>query len=94
MVSVFVVQAGWGSCATSSATRESMGRTVSMSADARMAPHAIPSLVSATAPLVGRASSATRSAQRANMAPTVQRLVTAQMEPLATISQVEDRLIL
>ena len=92
MVPVFVVQAGWVSCATSSARQENMARTVSMSADARMAPRAIPSLVSAIAPLAGRASSATRSAQRANMGQTVQRLVTAKMEPLATISQVEDRL--
>ena len=85
---MFVVQVGWVSCATSSARPENMARTVSMSADARMAPRAIPSLVSAIAPLAGRASSATRSAQRANMGQTVQRLVTAKMEPLATISQV------
>ena len=83
-----VVQAGWVSCATSSATRENMARTVSMTADARMAPLAIPSPVSANAPLAGRAFSATRSAQRANMVQTVQRSVTAKMEPLATMSQV------
>ena len=91
---MFVVQAGWVSCATSSATRGNMARTVSMSAGVRMAPHAIPSLVSANAHLAGRAFSATRSVQRANMVKTVQRFVTATMEPLATISQVEDRLIL
>ena len=89
-----VVQAGWVSCATSSATRENMARTVNMSADARMAPHAILSLVSATAPLDGRAFSVTRSARRANMVQTVQRIVTAKTEPLVTMSQVEDRLIL
>jgi len=87
MVPVFVVQAGWVSCATSSATRGNMARTVSMSAGVRMAPHAIPSLVSANAHLAGRAFSATRSVQRANMVQTVQRFVTATMEPLATISQ-------
>ena len=89
-----VVQAGLVSCATSSVRRACMARTASMSADARMAPHAILSLVSATAPLDGRAFSVTRSARRANMVQTVQRLVTAKMEPLVTMSQVEDRLIL
>jgi len=64
-----------------------MAKTVSTSADARMAPPATPSLASATAPLAGRASSVTRFAQRANMEQTVQRPVTAKMEPLVTISQ-------
>ena len=91
---MFVVQAGLVSCATSSVRRASMARTVSMSAGARMVPHAILSLVSATAPLAGRAFSVTRCARRANMVQTVQRLVTAKMEPLVTMSQVNDRLIL
>ena len=91
---MFAVQAGWVSCATSSATRASMAKTVSTSADARMAPPATPSLASATAPLAGRASSVTRFAQRANMEQTVQRPVTAKMEPLVTISQVWDMLTL